>query len=259
MNIFEYSRCPPNDQPTKTPDHPYVAPRVYAATCTSVDVSGVGELDGTYTWEYAGIVSASSPNPDHLYVRVEGTETFEIKGSGRLWWMANADDATLRYQVSPEEFCEAGVLCVAVAGFVMPGPRCYPLVSCGVNPEAPVFLAAVVNHTETCGRAQEDHLFEVCLHEAPSQSHSFAFDAGGAVSCVLVKQRDGWWVDFAVLLRVKMSQTYDNVDHPADITQDWAECEQYDCPEAAAVSQPVITCTGETKNKLNGWCRQSCA
>ncbi len=74
--------------------------RIFAATCTSVNVSGVGELDGTYTWEYPGEYTASATTPENLYVRVDNG-TFELRGYGWIWYLV--EDEASRYRVSHAE------------------------------------------------------------------------------------------------------------------------------------------------------------
>jgi len=63
---------------------------VYAATCTSVTVSGVGEFDGTYEYESSG-----------YYKRAGGTTTFEILIYGGYWYIENSPSTVVpQYRVS---------------------------------------------------------------------------------------------------------------------------------------------------------------
>jgi len=59
--------------------------RVYAATCDSVTVSGVGDLDGTYD------LDASESYP--YYFRAGGTTTYEVyqwTSNNNAWYIADA-------------------------------------------------------------------------------------------------------------------------------------------------------------------------
>lgn len=69
----------------------YVA-RVYAATCTSVAVSGVDFLDGTYEYQSFG-----------YYTRLAGTVTYVIELSDSFWYVAEVTYAVdPQYRVSLE-------------------------------------------------------------------------------------------------------------------------------------------------------------
>ena len=70
---------------------------VYAAsTCTSVTVSDVGVLDGTYEYESSG-----------YYTRVTGTVTYEIRFYSSTWWWIGESTYSIGpfYRVSRGGWC----------------------------------------------------------------------------------------------------------------------------------------------------------
>lgn len=51
----------------------------------------------------------------------------------------------------------------------------------------------------------------------------------------------------ACLFVVRISQTYDDATHPADITLEWVVCDSYYCDYDVPVPSPImITCAGES-------------
>jgi len=78
---------------------------VYPATCTSVTVSGVGVLDGTYEYESSG-----------YYTRAGGTTTYEIEIYSGFWYLQNSPSTVVpQYRVSRGGWCPTAVAAVGGA------------------------------------------------------------------------------------------------------------------------------------------------
>ncbi len=82
-------------RPTYETDLPHTLHVVYPATCTSVNVSGVGVLDGTYEYESSG-----------YYTRAGGTTTYELEVYVGFWYLQNSPSTVVpQYRVSRGGWC----------------------------------------------------------------------------------------------------------------------------------------------------------
>lgn len=89
----------------------------YAATCTSITVSGVGDLDGTFS-EAPG--STEDSTWDYYARRLGGTDLFEVYRNDDQWYIGNGDN-TVQYSVSHcGTLSEVGALPQAVDAVVAP-------------------------------------------------------------------------------------------------------------------------------------------
>lgn len=144
--------------------------RVFAATCTSVAVSGVGDLDGTYS--DTPFYSSSLDGWDYYATRNEGTETYELKGSGHLWWIRHID-GTLAYRVSNCRGRRRLTSYSSSWAFVAPGKM---VLSARAMTRAPgTRLSRGVPQESHVSRAK---LSQMCQCEPPHEQSLFSWAAG---------------------------------------------------------------------------------
>ncbi|CAN0203254.1 unnamed protein product [Scytosiphon promiscuus] len=211
------------------------------STCSSVVVSGVDDLDGTYD-----LVD----NSDSSYSRAGGNALYELyrssTGDADVWYFSVTNTVVYR-TIDPS---------LHPADITLDWATCTSILSCNGNPalKQPVITCEDAASTpepapSTCTSVIVSGVDDLDGSYDLVENSGFAYSrAGGNALYELYKSSTGdadvWY--FSVTNTV-VYRTIDFSGHPADITLDWATCTSIlSCSGEPALRQPMITCEGET-------------
>eukprot|EP00752_Nemacystus_decipiens_P007095 g6357.t1 len=203
------------------------------ASCTSVDVSGVGDfLSGTYR-------QSARSGYDAAYYSAGGLDYYWMSLYNGAWTIEPGVEAYPEYQTEdpslhPTDISLTWTVCDAVGCEFTP-----------VTTDVVITCAATCDNVVASGAGLSSGTYR---QAALSSIYDEAYYMAGGVDYYYMYKYDGAWYMEPQLAGYPILRTFDDAVHPVDVSLEWGVCDSTGCDYVSAASQPTFACAGSTSS-----------